>query len=409
MTDFELVQVHIVARHGDRSPSNLYIGSPVFYDCGLVEGRDDARWTRLNDFHRQSLHQEGRGKTHFVRFPIFPGGSSKQCGLGQLTRTGFYQHRALGLQLWKRYAAALFQNFTKRLIADSMYVQSTDMSRTIQSAAAFLLGFLPDQQSLRRMVIIHVSPGMRLEAPPPSITRVFEPCKYFSSFHKARLKETDYYNIERMKYHPLLERLSHMFHLDISNQPIVGKVFDSIRTRGCHSKDSPLPCYHDHCIDYDFANKLFDFSDWAFTNAYTQNSSLVGLLPFLRHSVLALMEEVLQRREGAKKFVLSLGHDDVMTELLVALGIHIDYKMPYASRITFELWRAKDATLSDESAYHVRVLFNGKPVTHRLTAWKAIVADSLYSEFLGYSAWESYLVSGLYRHTQSYNKACGNL
>lgn len=403
--ELELVQVHIVARHGDRSPGTPYtLGSPVFYDCGLVEDKATTTWSRLRDFPPlQGL----RGTVYSLHQSIYPGFTSKQCGVGKLTSAGFHHHKALGTQMKKKYAQLLFKNSTGERIARSVFVQSTDFIRTIQSAAAFMLGFLPDQRELRKRVTIHVSPDDRLEAPPPDIEPVFKPCKHYSSFQKAELAKSDYFQIEKAKYHPVLERLCHMFGLhDVQNKPIVTKLFDSIATRGCHARDHPLPCYRGQCLDYDLANKLFEFSDWTFSNGCTQYGSVVGLIPFLRHSVLGLMEVVAREGRNSKRFILSLTHDTTMTPLMFALGIRLDSWMPYASRIAFELWRSKMP--SKTGVFKVRVLFNGTPVTQQLAAWEG-VQSPIRSAFLPYYLWKRYLEKGKYRDSQSYDRACGNL
>lgn len=406
--DFELAHVHIMARHSDRSPVYTYvIGSPVYYDCGLEDNGDGSQWTRLKDFPSPRKIDFDGETTYNTLFPIFPGARSKRCGMGKLTRTGFYQHKALGLQMWRKYSTALhLHNATDEVVVRSTFVQSTDTTRTMQSAAAFMLGFLPDRQSLRKQILIHVLPGVTLEAPPPWIRPVFPSCRHYWSFHKAQLKKTRYFDTERTKYHILFEQLSHMFNLNIDNLPLITKVFDSVRTRGCHLTNDPLPCYQGKCMDYDFANKLFEFMDWAFANDCTTNASIVGSLPFLRHSLLPLMAEVVRGREDAKRFVLSVGHDNTMTNLLKALGVSLDGQMPYASRISFELWRRKSAK---SLVFYVRVLFNGSPITHRLAPWKAVLSASLPSELLAFSEFERYLTTGPFNDIKSYTKACRNL
>lgn len=405
--ELELVQVHVVARHGDRSPVSEYVlGSPVFYDCGLVG--DTRRWAGLRDFPPlQALRHEDE-VVHSLYQTLHPGFKSKLCGVGKLTKIGFYQHLGLGNQIRRKYARILFGNVTGGQIASSIYVQSTDSSRTIRSAASFLLGFLPDQQKLRKKVTIHVSPGENLGAPPPGIEPVFKPCRQYFSFHKAELTKSSYFNTEKTKYHPLLEKLCHMFGLhQVQNMPIVTKLFDSIATRGCHASDDPLPCFKGHCLDYNFALKLFDFSDWAFTRACTKDSSLIGQIPFLRHSVLGLMEAVTRGERKAKKFILSLTHDLTITSLLLALGIQLEHWMPYASRVTFELWKAKVAS-PKTGVFKLRVLFNGNPITRQLAAWEGSLDTTSTSDLLPFELWKRYLETGKYRDTESYNHVCGN-
>ena len=406
--DLELVQVHVVARHGDRSPVSEYVlGDPVFYDCGLVDS--NRMWTGLRDFPPlQGLQYEGEAILSLHQ-SLHPGFDSKLCGVGKLTGIGFHQHAVLGSQMSRKYARSLFGNVTEERTARYIYVQSTDFARTIQSAASFMLGFLPNQRKLRKRVTIHVSPGETLAAPPPGIEQVFKPCRRYSSFHKAELAKSGYLNTEKTKYHPLLEQLCHMFGLhQVQNKPIVTKLFDSIATRGCHARDDPLPCFEGQCLDYDFALKLFNFSDWAFTHACTKDSSLVGQIPFLRHSILGLMEAVTRGERKAKRFVLSLTHDLTITRLLLALGIQLESWMPYGSRVTFELWRAKVASPKTD-AFKLRVLFNGKPITQHLAAWEGS-HDTIHtpSDLLPYELWKSYLETGRFRDTESYNHVCGN-
>lgn len=406
---YELVHVHILARHGDRSPITPYVvGSNVFYECGLVEMKRDSSWGRLQDFPPFKALPHEDEQLYSIHQTLYPGYTSKQCGLGKLTSQGFHQHKALGTQMSRKYTKRLFGNSTSHRLAQSIFVQSTDVPRTIQSAAAFMLGFLPDQQTLRRLVTIHVSPGVRLQAPPPGIAQVFKPCKQFPSFRKRDLESTDFFEVEKKQYHPLLEEFCRKFGLhDVQNQPIITRVFDSMWTRGCHVPESPLPCYHGQCLDYNTAKKMYEFADWAFTNIRTKDSSLVAMLPFLRHSVLGLMEGVVREDRDLKKFALSLSHDSTMTRTLIALGLRLDQWMPYASRITFELWKSKTGVGTGENRFHVRVLFNGVPITHKLSALQR--TDSDHPELLSYSAWKRFIENGKYRDSQSYDQACGNL
>lgn len=406
---YELVQVHILARHGDRSPATPYVvGATVFYECGLVEMWRDSSWGRLQDFPPLKGLQHEDELLYSIHQTLYPGYNSKQCGIGKLTSQGFHQHKALGMQIRRKYTK-LFGNSTGHRLAQSIFVQSTDVPRTIQSAAAFMLGFLPDQRTLRRLITIHVSPGVKLQAPPPGISRVFKPCRNFPSFRKRELEEnSNFFEIEKKKYHPLLEDFCHKFGLhNVQNRPIITKIFDSIWTRGCHIQESPLPCYNDQCLDYHSAKKMYEFADWAFTNIRTRDSSLVAMLPFLRHSVLGLMEGVVRENNDLKRFVLSLSHDSTMTRVLIALGMHLDKCMPYASRITFELWKSKMGVGAGEGKFHVRVLFNGMPITHELSALQQTGSD--HPELLPYSAWKRFMEYGKYRDTQFYDQACGNL
>ena len=83
--------------------------------------------------------------------------------------------------------------------------------------------------------------------------------------------------------------------------------------------------------------------------------------------------------DSDEKLSVFSGHDTVIAPVLAALGLYENELCvwpPYASRIVFELWeeqgksKLSDATGSDTSLY-VRVIFNGKDLTHRIPACKA--------------------------------------
>ena len=133
-----------------------------------------------------------------------------------------------------------------------------------------------------------------------------------------------------------------------------------MRTRGCHVSNKPLPCYEDDCIDYNFANSLFDFSDWDFTTYHSlPNFSLVGSLPIYTHA-----EIDFGRKKNQIHFSLL-----VMITLLLALGVRLDKKMPYE---VFELWKVKDVVVADKSVCYI----NGSPITHRLAPSRTSNTDS---------------------------------
>ena len=407
---YALQQVHIVARHGDRSPTSQYqLGlSRVYYECGLVQGQESWKWVGLRDFpHLKALLYETE-KVHFEHQSLFPGTNSKECGVGKLTREGYFQHRALGSMMNKKYAISILHNFSNiQEAVQSMYVQSTDYSRTLHSAGAFMLGFLPDQKEFRESTTIYVSPGILLQAPPPWMEPVFSNCKHLKGFSATNLWKTNYYQTELAKYNPLLEHLITMFQVTTLKRPIAREVFDSVVTRGCHVKENPLPCSSaDKCMSYVFASKMFEYVDWTFLNTFTINGATVATLPLLRHSIYGAMREAVDGMDKAKKFILSVTHDTTIAQLLLALGVRQEVWMPYASRLVFELWKSTADTKS--SSYYVRVLFNGIPLTHQLSAWKDIQEGSLHPELIPFLNWEEFVLKGVYKDIESYNKACKN-
>ena len=409
---FELVHAHVMIRHGDRTPVYPYkIDSPVMYECGLTD--TTLNWYGLNDFGSiLSLPPSADLKNRYLK--LHPGLDSRHCGIGMLTQIGFKQLRSLGALLQTRYmsfmksfdATKYFDREVPKYSARDVFVHSTDIRRTIQSAGAFLVGFLPNYVSVRRPVRLHASPGTYNHEPPPGIEKIYSSCHGYYDLLDAELKKTRYYHVDKMVFRPLLERLCKMFHIPDPSQPIVNRLFDHFMTRGCHNPQQPMPCYRGHCIDYPYALKLFNYSDWNWSHKLPYNSSLVRLLPFLRHSVLEPMKKrILDDSEEDPftfKFMLTLSHDDAIIMLLNALGYRLDVWIPYASRVVFELWR------NYKLEYFVRVLFNGEVISDRTLAGRDEGATIGNGELIKFERWSDFITTGPLRDVDAYNQVCKN-
>lgn len=402
---FQLVQVHIIARHGDRTPatSGYKIGTqPVDYECGLVD--NDPKWLGLKDFPpRKSLSFTSSN----AMLDLFPGTESKRCGVGSLTFEGFKMEYSLGALMQQQYT----QFIGERIDVDKVFTHSTDYRRTIQSAGAFLLGFLPDDPLVRQKAVIHTSAFTMLQCPPTGIrpTYWYNCERYLSFLHKDRIRSG--YFTEEKKRHYLVEKLCDMFEIHKRNEPIITDLFDHFLTRGCHTPVAAdgtgfLPCNKQgECVDCTLAVKLFEFADWTWRHKHPLNSSIVAMLPFLKHSVVDIMENAINHQEPIKKFMLSFAHDTTIAQLLVSLGSTLlpNEWMPYASRIVFELW--KNNAQSD-TQYYVRVLFNGEPITNKILFSQPRSVVEKDHQLVLFSTWKEHLMTGNFRDINSYNEIC---
>ena len=395
-SNFELVQVHIIARHGDRSPAIPYtIGPPAFYQCGLVDG--SPLWYGLRDFEKVPLHPNIR--SGYVE--LFPGMESKRCGIGMLTEYGYKQEYALGSMMRQKYSH--FIGGSARPLPQEIFVQTTDYPRTIHSGAAFLLGFLPDDPEIRRGTKIHISPGSWLGAPPVGIDKIYtDKCRNFGNVWYKDLVDSGYISMEELEQQPMVEKLCDMFHIPKRNKPVLTELFDHILTRGCHNPTRPLPCNDDNeCVDYRFAWQLFTLADWDWGQKFPINSSIIASLPFLRHSVVNVMENIIRDKQPSYSIMLSFTHDSTIVTILSAIGAPVQEWIPYASRLVFELWRTKDA----QPVYYVRALFNGEPITGRIPFEGA---RELTHGCVEYATWKHYLTTGRFRDIDEYSEMCSN-
>lgn len=363
----ELVYVHIVLRHGDRTPAtkNPKLGYPeMHYKCGLSASDLSSNWALapdmwngLNDFPPLSPV----GNIRNAKLKLHPGTGNQSCGTGDLTSQGFLQHLNLGTLMQRAYGQ-LFPGIDLR---SEIYVQSSDFRRTIRSAGAFLLGFIPDVRNLREMVEIHVQPGSLNQSPPVTVPLTYRRCKGVLRLRERENRQKGYYEREKV-LHWMQDKLIDMFKLKMYAKAPWTDLFDKVMTRGCHSLHSRslLPCTKDkQCIDCDLGKKMFDFADWSISEKYPSNTSVVAIAPFLKHSLHDTMERTVSKEHsaGRYKIMLTFTHDSMLNQLMKTLGLPVTEWIPYASRLSFELWKAS----SDQSEvkYFVRVLFNGRTAT----------------------------------------------
>lgn len=422
---FELVQLHVVARHGDRTPVfNFKLGSKIFFQCGLVD-EPMYNWEGLDDFP-SPVALPPSAKVKNSHLPLNPGTESKECGdvkaIGKLTKLGYKQHASLGTLIEKRYSMFLRNMFLDPdSIHRSLFVHSTDFPRTIHSTAAFLLGFLPDNARIRQAVNIHISKGPHLEAPPTGFPTVYHHCHDFYQLWDDDRVESGYYQNEKKRHH-LLSELCAMFRLKNCHVPIVARVFEHVMIRGCHKPTDMMPCYKQtgNCVVFTQARKLFEFADWVWGNEHPRKTSIIGIIPFLKHSVLDPIDRLIMidsnplgthtnnhpdrdAFSNSYRVMLSFTHDDTIVMLLISLGLKVHEWMPYATRVVFELWKRKTGDgKSSQGDYMIRILFNGVPVTEQIGAWK----DGMYSGLVPYPILKEFLTTGEYREIESYNKVC---
>lgn len=395
---YEIVQVHTLMRHGDRSSVATYLNyqPKVELECGMID--KDHIWEKLNDFKITKLESSSHFKSK-NKHKLFRGYKSLPCKKGELTFQGFKQLYALGLFISDSYAKL----FTTH--PDEIYVQSTDHKRTIGSAAAFLLGFIPeDAAKLRSSVPIHVSPGTLLEVPPLKTLQAYPPCKKLPKTIHGEREISGYLKKLNKKRH-ICNEIVHIAGLPNSIKAGITQLYDPLWTRLCHKK--PLPCGPKSCINDSLLLEGAKLAHWSSANKLGNISSILSMQPFLYHSVISQMDDAIQSVLESKPyhhFMLSFAHDSTLSPLLQSLGIPQLYCLPYASRLVIELWRDYSKKRPTVSSYYIRILFNGDNLTKHLPFHDRYFTSD--HQLLKYTVWKNSLVTGQYRELTSYMKAC---
>ncbi|KAK3925694.1 Lysosomal acid phosphatase [Frankliniella fusca] len=306
----ELVMVNVLFRHGDRTPVNPYPFDPY---------RNASYWT---------------------------------TGWGQLTTVGMQQHYELGLWLRKRYISLLKNDYSK---AD-LYIQSTDVDRTLMSAESNLAGLFPPRGS--RMF----EPGLKWQPIPvhtipehlDHLLAMKKPCpRYDAEFAKAR-------NLPEIKK---LEK----DHQDLFNY-LTFHTGSEVRTienaEYIHStlfieslKNLTLPEWTKKV----YPEPLRMLAQWSFAiPAYTPELQRLKGGPLVKEWI----EHFNKKRSGTlepnRKMYVYSAHDTTIANILSTLGLFERHCPPYTSTVLAELHKIKNS-------YYVSIFYKNSSVARPMT------------------------------------------
>ncbi|XP_013407127.2 2-phosphoxylose phosphatase 1 [Lingula anatina] len=393
---YQLLAAYVVIRHGDRSPMghnnsvlSLYkqLSLSCKFDDGLLQQASEmSSYVRTMSSHSYL-------QTQFNGFELHP--ESHHCGSAMLTPLGATQHVKLGLHLQGAYVnkhKLLAENFTQ----SDMLLMSTNRGRTVQSALAFLYGFLPGFSFSKFRLDI----GSYQYDNYCDELILGQPCKCGALLRlKAQMREDI---TQKIKTDPILISVADRFS-GAKRAPWPAEIMDVLMGYACHNVD--LPKLNGKCVDIDdleavvkAAYTLIGYQQQS--DSHRKASVLIAYPLVLRLSKLmaAHMYKYKAKRQPVK-FALFSGHDTTISPLLTALGLHDGIWPPFASRLTFELYRS----VANERLY-MRVVYLGKDVTRKLRFCGGSLIDGMcpLKNFLKFAK------VGLLREfqTTSYEVAC---
>lgn len=408
--NLKLQRTVTIFRHGDRTPVRKF----PFAEHGVQYQCDKGIWPKHIIDHQ-----------HFSKEGLTWNGT---CNVGQLTSRGTRQLSSLG----KRFREVYFSNSAdlgmwwlndekKRVdpndmetyeqsIDDAIYIRSTDVPRTIESAHHFYTGLLP--------ILVHnhfKTPNMfhRFVIYPLTIDSLTDPPSYMCpSLHKLVASHPGKDHAEDSKneiIHKLVDSL--VTKSSIKDEAAwewikelkADYFFDAVNVRRCHGQRSADHgmCFvvnnqqeteQKHCISQADSKKLVQIAleehhhhhfgvadrDWGLKLSRVRTGFLVGeILDMLVNGTAAPLKSATPSAtndnsgSNAKKraFFLS-AHDSsisAMLGVLVRASPQLDTNVflswpPYASSLTFELWKDENANINnnDDDNEWVRIVYNGK-------------------------------------------------
>ncbi|KAK7084499.1 hypothetical protein SK128_021475, partial [Halocaridina rubra] len=277
-------------RHGDRAPITLYPNDPY---------QDPSTWPN---------------------------------GLGQLTKRGKEMHYALGKWLRNRYDGFI----NKRWIPEEVYIRSTDVDRTLMSAACNLAAFYyPDKvdrfdDGLAWMPTpIHTAPLTQddLLAVDDSCPRIKKELELQENLPIVK-NVTD----ESQK---LFKFLSEMSGENITSIIDVDYLYDTLRIEALYNHT--LPAWTESVLP-----QMKALSDFSFEIvAMSEELKRLRAGPIIKEIGNHMREKAEGKLEKQKMFVYS-AHDTTLATLLLGLGVFNNIAPPYAATVLIELHKIND-------------------------------------------------------------------
>lgn len=238
------------------------------------------------------------------------------CQRGQLTKRGAEQHLALGRAFRDVYIKKqhlLPGRFDPTLV----YLRSTDVPRTLQSAMNFVSGAFPG-------TLAHVIPIATMERD----TETADPSgKFCPALNHQRLifkQSGAYRNYRRSRLKPLVQKYAALWNVSSINTNALN---DELRGHFCHGLPRPI-------VQLDDALRI-ETATRHLKNLLTLNTLRLYVGFFLGDIMDTLLDQT-------RRFNLLSAHDTTVRALLLALvyGDAPQMRWPaYASHLAFERWR----------------------------------------------------------------------
>ncbi|KAL3660794.1 hypothetical protein V7S43_014196 [Phytophthora oleae] len=378
--DLVLEHVCVLFRHGDRSPITRNISSKVkmtqsqtdFWISRLAElsvvGALNSG-TRVVNYHSGNCSEDCCfGKQFDVPPPPQQGG---RWPCGQLTAKGIDMMRAKGQQLRESYKG-LLQDIQDPV--EQVYVQSTNIRRTIRSAQSLLAGLFPEyfvnvDADNKLMVRETLQPDSRRFLQSIQADRMMKKDEHFV------IHADDSNNLAPQHSYKLYKDLGKMLASELRQNAPPEFAEASQKISGITGTGSSkqvawtglrevLMCHQAHDLqfpdglDQQLFARICEYDAWLWHHLYSN-------MDFCRASFKAGVQRIYSYltdvTQGVSKHKLSLfsAHDNSLVAIVNALQLQVPRVIPpYGAMLTFEVFRHR---ITGE--FYVKVLFEGVEVT----------------------------------------------
>lgn len=352
---YTLQQVHVMIRHGDRTPLHTIADRPnPRISCKFSKKEKHAHWI-VGKFISKMQNEEAEENFEFLN----PYPNQPYCRQSYLTPQGAVQELLNGLKAKYKYIDQLDlfrQSFNERKVI----AKSTVYPRTFQSATAFMFGFLSD---FNVRVKIHKA---RTDFCSERDSGLVCQCPGLSNYAKPQNNMRKMSKFTQEAIMNFKHKVARIFHMDVREINSLTHIFDALMVRACHGL--PLPCNKEKksCVNRKMLDTLWSLinTDLQHNYLYNENNLKASHLKF--HPLLVEMYSRMKnytKRSSTTKFVLYSGHDITMTPFLTLLGIFDGKWAPYASTLFLELYSKKEES---KIHYYLKIIYNGVDKTKDL-------------------------------------------
>lgn len=332
--DTSLELVIVVTRHGARTPYTIMPPKVrTVWDCQL---------NPISIFNVGYSSELGHSPSRLYR-KVYISGSEPlagNCSQGQLTTQGALEHHALGVKFRKHYVDTGFLPST--LSPQHVYLRSTDITRTIESAQSQMMGMFPPSSSSST----HIANIETLEASVETLTPHLS-CPVFTQWCND-VQMGDAWQAKLSQYLDLKSTLARAWDARDDQMPFWVGLYNEFVARQYHGLAQP-PLVNESII-YDQVGELVG---WQMGQLYNQHANYTSLAigVFFDELVSLLSSAVTHGTAGQPQFRLYSAHDITCGLVLSGLGIYEGEWPRYASNIVIELHRKGDQ-------HYVKVIYN---------------------------------------------------
>lgn len=342
-TGWELEQVSIVFRHGDRI---MYQDRTCWpHDEGVFECQD-RHLSTPSFWNNQTTSSSGRlyRKSYLNNRNYYAG----TCETGQLTNRGFIQEFRVGQMYRDVYINSGF--LSPNIEMNTTYLRSDEADRCIQSLEVLLEGMYP-QVSSPEPVIYNI---YTMDSYYDNITPNSNICPMFATYKAAALQTPSYQTFFENQVVPLYSNLTEVLGFNVDSSGDIEQIHDCLIVHACHEQPIPQGAEASTLL-YKQVMEVFDYSYSSIYNYPTpQENAQVGIGFFLQEITQLMVDKM--NGDSPVKLAMYSAHDTTVLPILAAYQQWNGVWAPYASQLQIEMYK------NNAGDRAIRMAYNGKNI-----------------------------------------------